>query len=183
MVGYDNDRREAGIEAVARAFAARNAVWMGSGGDVCTSDGARWEAAGFACRGVDNLDLAVLLWCCGVEDRAVAGSVWAALMADGSAIAVEDAHGSARRRWPRGMLSAMAEVVREELRPVNQRANWTDRERNRRVATVLRWPPLPRQSWSCRWGPCYRRLFAAALERECEARLGIGGGGRRRAVA
>lgn len=179
MVGYDDDRSEASIEAIARAFAAGHAVWLGTGGGVRTRDGARWEAAGFACRGVDNLDLAVLLWCCGVEDRAVSGSVWAALMADGSTIAVEDARGSSRRRWPKGMLNAMSQVVREELRPVNQRAQWTDWERNLRVAKILEWPPLTRKWWSERWGPCYRRLFQMALERECEARLCIGRSGTR----
>lgn len=167
-------------EAVVRAFAPGVVAWRGGEpGGLGSESGAARDRGAFAARGMDRFDLALMLWCSGIEDASVRSDAWAALMLDGADVIVRD-RGS-RVQWPRGRLQALVALALEELSPRGARARLSDAERRRRIAAR---EPGGRaigagKAWAATWGPRYRAVLAAGWGREAEAREWCGGAVRR----
>lgn len=169
-----DEERETAVEAVARAFAAGHVVWLGGGGGLRSEGGASWERAAFATRGMDEFDLAVLLWCCGIEDPAVRLGAWSVLMLEGADLKLRDER--AGRPWPRRRLHALVDLALHELSPRGQRARMSEGER---VAWVSRidGERLRRENGWLRggWRDRYREVLAAGWRREGAARQRVAG--------
>jgi hypothetical protein len=163
------------IEAVVEGFAIAARSWgrltQGSAG-TAGEGGAPWERAVFACRGMPESQLAVLLWCNGIEDDTVHGAVLHAMMG-----AAQDLEGRLKARphgrwWPKGMVSALANLAVYELRPRIQMQNPRLTDTERRALIARTWPKLPTRnhpSWIEEWRPRYLDILQAGRKLEWEA--------------
>lgn len=138
------------IEGIAAAWSPKPSAWMGGdGGSGVFRSGSRAEFAGGATAGVEDRDLALLLWQCGVDDPAVRAAAWSALMVAGSHAA------QSPLRWPKGRLSGLVDLALVELATPAQR--WTDEARRARVGGGISQP-----AWSQTWKPRYQYLLVWA---------------------
>ena len=131
---------------------------------------------------MDGFDLAVLLWCCGIEDPAVRRDAWAVLMLEGADLKLRDER--AGRPWPRGRLHALVDLALHELSPRGQQARMSEGER---VAWVSRLDGLAlrREHGWIRggWRDRYRELLGLGWRREGAAKERLGRAPMRRDAA
>ena len=140
-----------------RAWAPKPSAWMGGEGRPGGfASGSRAEREGHRAAGIDEYDLALLLWQCGVDDPATRSKAWAALMVVG-------AHAAQHARWPRGRLSGLVDLALAELAQPGQR--WTD-ERRRTWGSL----DVSKAGWSQSWGARYRYVLTAAWKGAGRAR-------------